>query len=163
MSPLLVIYTSFASSGIIVYFLNKFTLNEKKMLIGIVYTEWSSKFNRTIHLNWLRWILLILYLLFSISFVVVEPGNDKNYILFVLFTIFLSFSPRWTVVVGSRGIVAGMRIFLWKNLLEWKVLEKRRVKLLELKWASHSLPIKIKTKRIPLPKNRKLFQKMGLQ
>jgi len=92
--------------------------------------------------------------------VIIEPRKDKDYLLLVLFIVFLSFYPRWTVAVGSKGIIAGIKVFLWENLVELNVIERGRIRFLELKWASHSMPIKIHTKRIPLPKNKRLLKNL---
>jgi len=154
MSPLIIIYAVIFLIGVFTYFFNLYNLKAKKKLIGKIHSEWLSNFNLAIKVNWVSWIVVIVYLTWSIFLIIAEPHKDNDYTPLVLFIFFLSFYPRWKVIIGSKGIISGMKVFLWENLVEWNVIEKGKIKYLELKKASDSTPLKVETKRIRLPKNK---------
>jgi len=151
MRPVFVIYIVIALLAVFNYFFNLYRLNSKKKLIGKIHSKWSSKFNLTFPINWVNWIAVIAYLLLSFSLIITEPHRDNDYTLLVLFIIFLSFYPRWNVIVGSKGIIIGMKIIFWENILERRIIDKGKFRYLELKWALDSAPFNKKTKRIKIP------------
>jgi len=151
MRPVFVIYIAIALLGVFNYFFNLYRLDSKKKLIGKIHSKWSSKFNLTFPINWVNWIAVIAYLLLSFSLIITEPHRDNDYTLLVLFIIFLSFYPRWNIIVGSKGIIMEMEIIFWENIIERRIIDKEKYRYLELKWASDSAPFEKKTKRISIP------------
>jgi len=157
MDILVIIYMVIVLAGVLVYYFNLSELKAKKKKIGTIQAKWSSKFNISIKLNWVNWAIVIAYLGWSLFLIIVEPHRKNDYISLVLFIIFLSFSPRWTTVIGSQGVISGMEVFLWENLAEWKVISKGKLKYMELKWESRSRPSELKTKLIRLPENKEVI------
>ena len=156
MRPVFLIYAGIGLLALFNYFFNLYRLNAKKKLIGKIYSKWWSIFNLKIPINWVIWILVAAYLSWSLFLIIAEPHRDNDYTLLLIFFLFLSFYPRWNIIIGSEGIVTGMKVFLWEDLIEWEIIEKGKSKYLELKWYS-PLTSETKTKRIRLPNNNKLI------
>jgi len=154
MSLLVIIYIAIALFAVMIYLFSLFELKAKKKQIGTIQTQWSSKFNLTIKINWIIWAAVIAYLWWSLYLIIAEPHRKNEYIFLFVFILFLSFYPRWTAVIGSKGVISGMEVLLWENLKEWKIFSRGRSQYLELKWESRSVPPELKTKRIPIPANR---------
>jgi hypothetical protein len=156
MSLLAVIYIAIALFAVMIYLLSLFELKAKKKQIGAIQTQWSSKFNLTIKINWIIWAAVLAYLSWSLYLIIAEPYRKNEYIFLLVFILFLSFYPRWITVIGSKGIISGMEVFLWENLKEWKIFSRGRSQYLELKWDSGSVLPELKTKRIPLPIHKEI-------
>jgi hypothetical protein len=156
MRPVFMIYAGIGVLVIFNYFFNLYRLKEKKKQIETIYSEWSTKFNLKIPLNWLIWLLVVAYFSWSLFLIITGPHRDNDYTPLVIFFLFSSFYPRWNVVIGSEGIITGMEVFLWEDLREWQIIHKGKYKYLELKWYSPRL-LETKTRRIRLPKNNKLI------
>lgn len=150
------IYVGIGVLALFNFFFNLYRLKAKKKQIETIYSEWSTKFNLKIPLNWVIWLLVAAYLFWSLFLIITGPQRDNDYTPLVIFFLFLSFYPKWNVVVGSEGIITGMEVFLWEDLREWEILSRGKYKYLELKWYS-SVSAKTRTKRIRLPKNNKLI------
>jgi len=150
------IYVGIGVLALFNYFFNLYRLKVKKKQIETIYSEWSAKFNLKIPLNWLVWLLVVVYFSWSLFLIITGPHRDNDYTPLVIFFLFLSFYPRWNVVIGSEGIITGMEVFLWEDLREWQIIYKGKYKYLELKWYS-PLSLETKTRRIRLPKNNELI------
>ena len=137
--------------GLLNYFFNLYRLKAKKKLIGKTLLKWSSRFNLKISMNWVNWFIIIVYLSGSFYLITSESHQDKDYFLLVVFVIILSFYPRWHIIIGSKGIILGMKTILWSNQVEREIIDQGKFRYLELKWASDSKPAVIKTKRIQIP------------
>jgi len=156
MKPVFMIYVGIGVLALFNYFFNLYRLKVKKKQIETIYSEWSAKFNLKIPLNWLVWLLVVVYFSWSLFLIITGPHRDNDYTPLVIFFLFLSFYPRWNVVIGSEGIITGMEVFLWEDLREWQIIYKGKYKYLELKWYS-PLSLETKTRRIRLPKNNELI------
>lgn len=155
-----VIYAGIGVLALFNYFFNLFRLKAKKKRIGAIYSEWSTRFSLKIPLNWVIWILVVSYFSWSLFLIITGPHQDNDYTPLVIFFLFLSFYPRWIIVIGSEGIISGMEIFLWEDLREWQIMNRGKYKYLELKWYS-PLSSETKTRRIRLPKNNELILDLG--
>jgi len=156
MDLLVIIYIGIAFFAAVIYLFSLFELKAKKKQIGEIHIQWSSMFNLTIKINWIIWAVIVAYLSWSLFLIVAEPLRKNEYIFLLVFILFLSFYPRWVVVIGSKGIISGMEVFWWKNFKEWKIFGRGRSLYLELKWESRSRPPELKTKRIRLPANKEV-------
>lgn len=131
--------------------LNFSELKQKKKLIGTIRYRWSPNFNIEFPLNWLKWIMVLCYLIWSFYLILRGPKDSTDFTPFTMFFLFLSFYPTWHVFVGSEGIVIERKVILWKMVTERKIIEKGRIKYLEIRWVYPSEPAKIRSKRIPIP------------
>jgi len=156
MDLLVFIYIMIALFAVLVFLYNVFELKAKKKLIGKICTQWSLMFNLTIRINWIVWLAVLAYLSWTFFLIIAEPHKKNGYIFLLVFILFLSFTPRWKIIIGSKGIISGMEVFLWRNLKEWQMYSRGTSKYLDLKWESPSEPPELKTKRIRLPANRKV-------
>jgi len=154
MDLLVIIYIALAFFAAIIYLFNLFDLKAKKKQIGTIRAQWSSMFNLAIRINWIIWAAVVAYLLWSLFLIISEPFSKNELIFLFIFALFLSFYPRWSAVIGSKGIISGMEVFLWEGLREWQILSRGKSQYLEVKWESRSAPPGIKTKRIRLPANK---------
>lgn len=154
MDLLLIIYIVLALFASMIYLFNLFELKAKKKQIGTIRAQWSSRLNLTIRINWIIWAAVIAYLSWSLFLIISEPFSKNEYIFLFIFVLFLSFYPRWTAVIGSKGIISGMEVFLWEDLREWKIFSRGRAKYLEMKRESRSAPPELEKKRIRLPANK---------
>lgn len=157
MSLLVIIYIAIALFAVMIYLFSLFELKAKKKQIGAIQTQWSSKFNLTIKINWIIWAAVIAYLSWSLYLIIAEPYRKNEYIFLFVFILFFSFYPRWTAVIGSKGIISGMEVLMWENLKEWKIFSRGRSQYLELKWESSDVPPELRTKRIRLPANKEVI------
>ena len=156
MDLLVITYIALALFAVMIYLFNFFELKAKKKQIGTIRAQWSSRFNLTIRINWIIWAAVVAYLSWSLFLLIFEPFRKNEYIFLFIFALFLSFYPRWTAVIGSKGIISGMEVFLWEDLKEWKILSRGRSQYLEMEWETRSTPPGIKTKRIRLPANKEV-------
>jgi hypothetical protein len=154
MDLLVIIYVALAFFAVIIYLFNLFELKGKRKQIGTIRAQWSSRFNLTIRMNWIIWAAVVAYLAWSLFLIISEPFSRNEYIFLFIFALFLSFYPRWTVVIASKGIISGMEVFLWEDLKEWQILGRGKSQYLEMKLESRTTPPEIKTKRIGLPSNK---------
>jgi len=65
----------------------------------------------------------------------------------------LSFTSRWSVYVGSEGILLHMKFIPWSNISEKKIIFRGKNRYLEISGTFRSGLSKTETKRIPIPKN----------
>lgn len=147
----IMIDTLFVLIGFFLFLFNFSVLKANKNVVGTIYHRWSSKFNLEFPLSWLRWAAIIAYLIWSLYRIINEPHRSSNYTNLFLLVIILGFYPTWHTIVGSKGIILGTKVVLWKIVKEWKIIEKGRFKYLEMKWSYESAPSDIKTKRILIP------------
>ncbi len=157
MDLLEIIYVALAFFAAVIFLFNLFELKAKKKQIGTIHAQWSSKFNLTIRINWIIWAAVAAYLSWSLFLIITKPSSKNEYVPLFIFALFLSFHPRWTTVVGSKGIISGMEVFLWEDLREWQILSRGKSQYLEVKRESRSTPPGIKTRRIRLPANKEVI------
>ncbi len=154
MDLIVIIYIGLAFFAAIIYLFNFFELKAKKKQIGSIRSQWSSRFNLTIRINWITWAAVIAYLSWRLFLIISDPFRKNEYVFLFIFALFLSFYPRWTAVIGSKGIISGMEVFLWEDLKEWQLLSRGGARYLEVKRESPSAPPGIETMRIRLPANK---------
>ncbi len=136
----------------IIFFLHLKILSDRKRLIGTIKEQWSTIFSPYLPLNWLKWLLVAVYLIWSIIWLVKAPEAKGPHGNFLLVALLLSFSPRAQVYYGSRGIIIKMRAITWKQIIEKKVIVKSKRKFLVIKLEPSASP-RQKTIKIPLPTN----------
>ena len=140
-------------SATLIYFLHLRSLYGKKKSIGAIQAQWSSSFNLSFPMSWLRCGAIFLYFLWCLYQVVVEPGANNGHFSFMLLLIFLSFTPRWNIYFGSKGIVTRMKVIPWTKVSEKKIYFKNGYRYLEIKGYFVPTLSEIKMMKICLPKH----------
>lgn len=111
-------------------------------MAGMLLVKWSSLFNLSFPMSWVRWAAVFLYLGWCVYQISVSPGSNSGHMSLMLLVLLFSFSPRGNIYVGSEGIVFRMKFIPWTAVRERKMVMRGRRNYLE----SHLW-------RIPLPGN----------
>jgi len=150
---ILVSYLGSISLAVFLYVFYLRSIRQKKKSIGTIQAKWSSKLNLSFPMSWVRWAAIVLYLFWCVYQVVRAPRANAGHFSFMFLVIILSFAPRWTVYLGSDGIISNMKEIPWEKLSEKKVVREGRNRYLYMKESQVSAQAKVKTWKIRLPKH----------
>ena len=151
-------YSSLLAVCLIIFFINKKALDNRKILIGSIKAQWSTLFNFSLPFNWLRWLVVAAYLTWTIIWAVKMPADKEPHFNFMLVALLLSFFPRSQVYYGSQGIIFKMKVISWKNIKEKRIVYKGRKRFMVIKGDSLISSYQ-KTIKIPLPPRKPLSVK----
>lgn len=138
--------------ALLILVFNLISLRKKKKFIGKIKARWSQFFSLSFPLNRLILAALFAYFLWCVYQIASDPASSNGYHRLMFLIVLLVFTPRWSVYVGSEGIMVRMMVIPWEEVKEKKVVTKGRRTYLVIKIAASSRPSDLETKRIPLPK-----------
>ncbi len=120
-------------------------------LAGRKFLQWSSKFNLGIRFNIINWLIVLLYVAATIFFFITRPKANSNVLLVVILMFFLAHSPRWNILIGSDGVLLGLKFFPWKDVIEKKMIERKEGVEMELRFKKENTPTTEESRTIRLP------------
>ena len=146
-------YAAFLTASLIIFFAHRKILNRRRGAIGTIKGQWSTLFNLTFPLNRLRWTAVFVYLAGNVYWLMKAAASKGPHYNFMLVAILISLAPRWQVIIGAKGMIFKMKIILWKDISQKKIVccgknGRRRYILITNSFLPSSKP---KTIRIPLP------------
>lgn len=112
--------------------------------------SWSNKFNFFTPFSLLRCLILFLYVLFCFYEIILNPSKNYGHFSLELIVILLSFYPKWTVSIGTKGILFKQNIIFWDQMKLKRILSTRNYMLLELEWNEKDSNHK-RSQKIPVP------------
>ena len=138
--------------SLLIFLFHVRSIKKKKELLGDIQAKWSSHFHPAFLMSWIRWAAVMLYLAWTV-FLLMKKVSSSNGHLNVMLLIFLfSFAKRWNVYLGSKGILWRMRVMLWTDVLERRVIMPGKGRYLVIKSGQSLGAQKITETRIMLPK-----------
>lgn len=138
--------------ALLILVFNLISLRKKKKFIGKIKARWSQFFSLSFPLNRLILAALFAYFLWCVYQIASDPASSNGYHRLMFLIVLLVFTPRWSVYVGSEGIMVRMMVIPWEEVKEKKVVTKGRRTYLVIKIAASSRPPDLEVKRIFLPK-----------
>lgn len=150
---LAVLYLVILFLALTVFLFNLWSLRIKKKSVGKIQASWSSFFNLYFPLNWFVLPVLFAYFLWCVYQIASDPKSSNGYYRLMFLIIFLFFTPRWNIYIGSDGMLFRMRFIPWERVKEKQITVRGKRKYLEIKEIIASDSSAVKTRRIPLPKH----------
>jgi len=137
--------------GIVNFIFNfqKWTACKKR--VGIIKYKWSTRLDPRIPKNRIYLFFLFIYLLVSFYFILSPPKMISDYTMLVFFILVMSFAPKWNAAIGPSAIILATQIIPSEEIIDRKLVMKRKSRFLEVKWSSEQSSSVVKEKIVGFP------------
>ncbi|UCC40243.1 MAG: hypothetical protein JSV96_01960 [Candidatus Aminicenantes bacterium] len=137
--------------SIFLYYL--LSLRVKKKSLGDIKAQWSLFFNISFWINRFVLAAFTAYFLWCVYQIASDLRSSNGYHRLMILVFILSFTPRWNVYIGSKGILLRMNFIPWKNVGEKAIIARGKNRYLEISGSFRSPFLETETKRIRIPQN----------